>query len=72
MWYRPADPAESEQAEDATYIDQAVAAADLLKLSRGKRGDILIFMPTESDIRETVQRLEEKRYAEHRRHASFR
>ena len=62
MWYRPLDPAESEQAEDTTYIDQAVAAADLLKLSPGKRGDILIFMPTESDIRETVQRLEEKRY----------
>ncbi len=40
-----------------------MAAADLLKLSPGKRGDILIFMPTESDIRETVQRLEEKRYA---------
>ena len=59
---RPPDPAESEQAEDTTYIDQAVAAADLLKPSHGKRGDILIFMPTESDIRETVQRLEEKRY----------
>jgi ATP-dependent helicase HrpA len=62
VWYRPPDPAESEQAEDTTYIDQAVAAADMLKLSHGKRGDILIFMPTESDIRETVQRLDEKHH----------
>jgi ATP-dependent helicase HrpA len=62
VWYRPTDPAEDEQAEDVTYIDQAVAAADVLKANPGKRGDILIFMPTESDIRETVQRLEEKRY----------
>ena len=62
VWYRPLDPTESEQTEDTTYIDQAVAAADLLKAGPGKRGDILIFMPTESDIRETVQRLEEKRY----------
>src|SRR5208337_3978767 len=29
VWYRPPDPTESEQAEDTTYIDQAVAAADL-------------------------------------------
>jgi ATP-dependent helicase HrpA len=59
--YRAAEPAE-EDAEDTTYIDQAVAAVDLLKNRERKRGDILIFMPTESDIRETVQRLEEKRY----------
>ena len=62
VWYRPLDPTESEQTEDTTYIDQAVAAADLFKAGPGKRGDILIFMPTESDIRETVQRLEEKSY----------
>ncbi len=62
VWYRPADPAEDDRAEDVTYIDEAVAAADVLKAGPGKRGDILIFMPTESDIRETVQRLEEKRY----------
>ena len=62
VWYRPADQTDDEEAGDVTYIDQAVAAADLLKLSPGKRGDILIFMPTESDIMETVQRLEDKRY----------
>ncbi|MCK8600556.1 ATP-dependent RNA helicase HrpA [Syntrophobacteraceae bacterium DRH4] len=63
VWYRPMES--SEEAEsDVTYIDQAVAVLDLLKKRRneGARGDVLIFMPTESDIRETVQRLEEKRY----------
>jgi ATP-dependent helicase HrpA len=61
VWYRPADAGDDEQ-EDVTYIDQAVAASDLIMLGRSTRGDVLIFMPTESDIRETVQRLEEKRY----------
>jgi len=55
--YRPPDPDE----EDATYVDQAVDAVEELKKGR-KRGDVLVFMPTESDIRETVQRLEEKRF----------
>lgn len=59
--YRPAEEAD-EDAEDITHIDQAAAAVDLLKKRRGTRGDILVFMPTESDIRETVQRLEEKKY----------
>ena len=63
VWYRPAAQTENEEAGDVNYIDQAVAAADLFKLSPGKRGDILIFMPTESDIMETVQRLEDQRYA---------
>ncbi len=60
--YSPANTSEDEQTEDESYIDQAIAASDLLKLKERRRGDILIFMPTESDIRETVQRLEEKRY----------
>jgi ATP-dependent helicase HrpA len=61
--YRPMEETEDEEGE-TTYVDQAIAAVDSLKsgLSGSKRGDILIFMPTESDIRETVQRLEEKRY----------
>ncbi|SPF51256.1 ATP-dependent helicase HrpA [Syntrophobacter sp. SbD1] len=63
VWYRPADETGDEDTGDLTYIDQAVAAVDLLKLGpAGKRGDILIFMPTESDIMETVQRLEDKCY----------
>jgi ATP-dependent helicase HrpA len=64
VWYRPSEVPEEE--DDASYIDQAVAAVDLIKAGHevGSRGDILIFMPTESDIRETVQRLEEKRYGQ--------
>ncbi len=61
VWYRPAQASDAEP-EDVTHIDQTVAAVDTLKSGRGKRGDVLIFMPTEIDIRETVQRLEEKRY----------
>lgn len=64
--YRPLSDEESDDAEpeEVTHIDQAVAAADELKGRRAGagRGDILVFMPTESDIRETVQRLEERRY----------
>ena len=64
VWYRPLETPEEE--DDTSYIDQAVAAVDLIKAGRevGSRGDILIFMPTESDIRETVQRLDEKRYGQ--------
>ncbi len=65
VWYRPVRAPEDEpedEPEDVTHVDQAVAAVHTLKSGRGKRGDILVFMPTESDIRETVQRLEEKRY----------
>jgi ATP-dependent helicase HrpA len=62
VWYRPADQTDEDEAGEITCVDQAVAATDTLKFSPSKRGDILIFMPTESDIMETVQRLEEKRY----------
>jgi ATP-dependent helicase HrpA len=60
VWYRPLDAADGDEGE-ATLVDQAVAAVDFLK-GAGERGDILVFMPTESDIRETVQRLEERGY----------
>jgi ATP-dependent helicase HrpA len=59
--YRPPELSEDGD-DDATYIDNAIAAVDSLKRTGGPRGDILVFMPTESDIRETVQRLDEKRY----------
>ncbi len=62
VWHRPLEPVDEE--DETTYVDQAVAAADALKAHLGKtgRGDILVFMPTESDIREMAQRLEERRY----------
>lgn len=63
VWYRPIE-ASAEDEDEISYVDQAVAAVDMLKKRTGSqsRGDVLIFMPTESDIRETVQRLEERRY----------
>ena len=60
----PAERTQPDEGADATYIDQAVDAVDLVKSDRRKRGDILIFMPTESDILETVQRIEGKSYAD--------
>jgi ATP-dependent helicase HrpA len=54
--YMPVDPEQDESGE-FTYIDAAVnAVGDLIKEHR--RGDILIFMPTERDIRETCERFE--------------
>ena len=60
VWYRPIDH-ELEDVGDITYIDQAVSAVEELKKQR-RQGDILIFMPTERDIRETQQRLEGRQY----------
>jgi ATP-dependent helicase HrpA len=58
--YRPLDPDEEEKG-DFTYVDAAVRAVDDLTKER-KRGDILIFMPTEQDIRETCDLLEGRDY----------
>ncbi len=44
-------------AEELTYVEKAVDAADAV-ISEKKPGDILIFMPTEQDIRETCETLE--------------
>ncbi|MGQ9483982.1 MAG: ATP-dependent RNA helicase HrpA [Desulfosoma sp.] len=53
--YRPPDPMAQE---DSTAVDLAVeAVGDLRK--EGRRGDILVFMPTENDIREACARLQE-------------
>lgn len=60
VWYRPLNH-ELEDAGDITYIDQAITAVEELKRQR-RQGDILIFMPTERDIRETQQRLEGRQY----------
>lgn len=60
--YAPLDPEEEEKG-NVTYIDAAVRAVDELKKAR-KRGDILIFMPTEQDIRETCDFLEGRNYVD--------
>ncbi|NLI82111.1 MAG: ATP-dependent RNA helicase HrpA [Deltaproteobacteria bacterium] len=64
VWYRPPDETDPE-GEDRTAADHAIDAVNALRSAGGGRlgrGDVLIFMPTESDIRETVQRLEDMSY----------
>jgi ATP-dependent helicase HrpA len=52
----------SEDSDETDYIDLAVHAVDRLE-SKKRRGDILVFMPTEQDILETCELLEGKKYA---------
>jgi len=56
--YRPVDPVKEENGE-TTYIDEAVACVENLQQER-RYEDILIFMPTEQDIRETCGLLARK------------
>ena len=46
---------------EVSYVDAAVDAIAMLKRERGD-GDILVFMPTEQDIRETCELLRGKKY----------
>ena len=59
--YFPDDPlfatSSDEPNDDMTHVETAVAAIRRLK-RRGPYGDILVFMPTEQDIRETCEILE--------------
>lgn len=54
--YRPLD-AESEERGEISYVDAAVQAAENIVYDTD-RGDVLIFMPGERDIRETADQLE--------------
>ncbi len=56
--YQPLDPAKEEEGEQS-YVDQAVEAVCALHQHEGE-GDILVFMPTERDILETVESLQAK------------
>jgi ATP-dependent helicase HrpA len=56
--YRPVDPVKEEKGE-TTYVDEAVACVENLQKER-RYEDILIFMPTEQDIRETCGLLAKK------------
>ncbi len=47
--------------EDITHVEMAVAALDRLQ-QLGPFGDILVFMPTEQDIRETCDLIEGRKY----------
>lgn len=53
--YQPLDP-EKEEAGEQSYVDQAVEAVHALCRDEGP-GDILVFMPSERDILETVESL---------------
>jgi len=52
-------PPENEQQdpEDVTYVDRSVLAVERI-VSQRPFGDILVFMPTEQDIREACERLD--------------
>ncbi|MDO5675101.1 MAG: ATP-dependent RNA helicase HrpA [bacterium] len=50
------DAADEENADDISYVDQAVAAIESL-CSHPLGGDILVFMPTERDINDTLDGL---------------
>jgi len=56
--YQPVDPVKEEKGE-TTYIDEAVACVENLQKER-RYEDILIFMPTQQDIRETCGLLAKK------------
>ena len=51
------EPAVDTGDENGSYVEQAVQAVDRLEREK-RRGDILIFMPTERDIHETCELLE--------------
>ena len=53
--YQPIDPVQEENGE-RTYVDEAITCVERLQKER-HYDDILIFMPTEQDIRETCERL---------------
>ncbi|RJP86426.1 MAG: ATP-dependent RNA helicase HrpA [Desulfobacteraceae bacterium] len=58
-WKKP--ETESENGEEQTLTDLAAGAVDTI-MGQGQRGDILVFMPTEHDIRETCETLEGRKY----------
>ena len=58
--YFEADANDREQ-EERSHVEAAAAAVDQLA-ARRSRGDILVFMPTEQDIRETCEMLTGRKY----------
>ncbi|MDJ0781749.1 MAG: ATP-dependent RNA helicase HrpA [Desulfosarcinaceae bacterium] len=58
--YRPMATAEHDK-EDPTVVAAAIRAVDRI-VQDGGRGDVLVFMPTEQDIRETCDIVEGRHY----------
>jgi len=52
---------EPEEKNELTHVEMAAGAVDKLN-KEGQYGDILVFMPTEQDIRETCELLEGRNY----------
>ncbi len=52
---------ESEDSDERTHVEMAVLAVDKLQ-KKSPCGDIIVFMPTEQDIRETCEILEGRNY----------
>ncbi|WP_027362983.1 ATP-dependent RNA helicase HrpA [Desulfospira joergensenii] len=59
--YRPMIDSQGETQDDQAYVEAAAAEAEAL-ISRTRSGDILIFMPTEQDIGETMEILRGKNH----------
>jgi ATP-dependent helicase HrpA len=53
--------ASDEAGDEITYVEQAVEAVSRI-MAAGGSGDILVFMPTEQDIRETCEMLEGRKF----------
>ncbi len=58
--YRPVQEGEEGEGEE-TYVEAALAAVDDL-IRESSRGDMLVFMPSEQDIRDTCELLEGRGY----------
>ncbi len=58
--YSPMEP-KSEENDDPTHIEMAVRTMDRV-LNETGTGDILVFMPTEQDIRETCELINGRKY----------
>lgn len=54
-------PSETSKDNDRTYVEQAVLAVDDI-IRESSTGDILVFMPTEQDIREAQELIEGRNY----------
>jgi ATP-dependent helicase HrpA len=59
--YRPVEDSVATK-DDPSYVDAAVHAVDALMKERRGGGDILVFMPTEQDIRETCDLLSGRKH----------
>ncbi|MBN1983535.1 MAG: ATP-dependent RNA helicase, partial [Chitinivibrionales bacterium] len=63
VWYQKLETEDDEEAlEEATYVEASVSAVEML-VESGEPGTILVFMPTERDIIETIRLLEGRNFS---------